>query len=177
MSSRLLLPAILLLPLAEIAAFVLVGQKIGVGATILAVLASTIAGVALMRRQGLSMLRNLQAGANGGTEGGEVVRGMLHMVAGLLLAVPGFITSVLGLLLLLPFTRSFLWRSLKPEVIVTRSAQFYSRGRNNERHRPGNPSVIDLDAEDFQRNEEGDHGNRQRNDRSPWAGPDKRLGD
>lgn len=174
MPSRLLLPALLLLPLAEIAVFVLVGQKIGVGATILAVLASTFAGLALMRRQGISMLRGLQAGAMETGKGD----GMLHMVAGLLLAVPGFITSALGLLLLLPFTRSFLWRSLKPDVIVTRSAQFYRRPQPDTA-RPGSSpsSVIDLDADEFSRDDRPDRGDAPSASRSPWAGPDKRLGD
>lgn len=177
MPSRLLLPALLLLPLAEIAVFVLVGQKIGVAATILAVLASTFAGLFLMRRQGVSMLRNLQGGMSGGAEGGEVVRGMLHMVAGLLLAVPGFITSALGLLLLLPFSRSFLWRSLKPDVIVTRSARFYKRPGGNAQNARRDPSVIDLDADEFSRDEEGPGDGDTKPNRSPWAGPDRRIGD
>lgn len=177
MPSRLLLPALLLLPLAEIAVFVLVGQKIGVAATILAVLASTFTGLFLMRRQGVSMLRNLQAGMSGGTEGGEVVRGMLHMVAGLLLAVPGFITSALGLLLLLPFSRSFLWRSLKPDVIVTRSARFYKRPGGEPQNGRRDPSVIDLDADEFSRDEEGPEDDEAKPNRSPWAGPDRRIGD
>lgn len=178
MPSRLLLPALLLLPLAEIAVFVLVGQKIGVGATILAVLASTFTGLMLMRRQGISMLRGLQAGAMETGKGDGVVRGMLHMVAGLLLAVPGFITSALGMLLLLPFTRSFLWRSLKPDVIVTRSAQFYRRPQPDTA-RPGSShsSVIDLDADEFSRDDRPDRGDAPSASRSPWAGPDKRLGD
>lgn len=174
MSSRLLLPLILLLPLAEIAMFVLVGQRIGVGATILAVLASSFGGMILMRKQGLSMLRGLQAGATG-AEGGEVVRGMLHMVAGLLLVIPGFITSALGLLLLLPLTRSFLWRSLKPDVVVTRSAQFYRRSNTSERNTKSAPSVIDLDDGEFHRDEEMKPKDGSGQNRSPWAGPGKQI--
>lgn len=174
MSSRLLLPLILLLPLAEIAMFVLVGQRIGVGATILAVLASSVGGLVLMRRQGMSMLHGLQAGTTG-AEGGEVVRGMLHMVAGLLLVIPGFITSALGLLLLLPPTRSFLWRSLKPDVVVTRSAQFYHRSNTGGRNTKSGPSVIDLDDAEFHRDDEREDKDGSGPNPSPWAGTGKQI--
>lgn len=168
MPSRLVLFALLLLPLAEIAVFVLVGQKIGVAATILAVLGSTFAGLMLMRRQGVGMMRNLQAAqtGEGDGDGRTVMRGMLHMVAGLLLAIPGFITSALGLLLLLPFTRGFLWRSLKPDVIVTRSAQFYRRPAQPGAEKRSGPSVIDLDAEDFRREEDAQ---KRGSSASPWS--------
>lgn len=179
MSSRFLFPALLLLPLAEIAAFVLVGQKIGVAATILMVLASSFAGLTLLRQQGVNMLRNIQTAPAAGDDGSKVMKGMLHMVAGLLLAVPGFITSAIGLLLLLPFTRTFLWRLLKPEVIVSRSAQFYRRSEPQRPSSPQSSGVIDLDAEDFHR-EKGEDGKGLNNGpdkgqdrgRSPWAGPE-----
>ncbi|MCX8999487.1 FxsA family protein [Rhizobiaceae bacterium BDR2-2] len=177
MPSRLLVPVLLLLPLAEIAVFVLVGQRIGVAATILTVLASTFAGLVLLRRQGVSMIRNLQAGTPGAAGGDEVMRSMLYMVAGLLLAVPGFITSALGLLLLLPFTRSFLWKSLKPDVIVTRSARFYRRpdpGGNAESRR--GPSVIDLDEDEFRRDDDGGSASPSKPGESPWSRPDKPPG-
>ena len=107
MSSRFIFPALLLLPLAEIAMFVLVGQKIGVMATIGLVLVSTLLGLVVIRRQGLGMAKNLNAAQMNPDEAGtRVMGGMLHMVAGLLLAVPGFITSALGLLLLLPLTHT-----------------------------------------------------------------------
>lgn len=173
MPSRLALAALLLLPLAEIAVFVLVGQRIGVAATILAVLASTFAGLMLLRRQGVSMIRSLQAGAAGGKDD-EIVRGVLHAAAGLLLAVPGFITSVFGLLLLLPFTRRFLWRTLKPDIIITRSARFYRGPATGKRPTRDRPSVIDLDADEFHR--DGEDADEKPNE-SPWAGPDKRSGD
>ncbi len=174
MPSRLVLLSLLLLPLAEIAVFVLVGQKIGVAATILAVLGSSFAGLMLMRRQGIGMMRNLQAAQTGEGDGKTVMRGMLHMVAGLLLVIPGFVTSALGLLLLLPFTRGFLWRSLKPDVIVTRSAQFYRRPAQPGSENRSGPSVIDLDTEEFHRDESPE---KRGSTGSPWSIRDEGNGD
>lgn len=173
MSSRFIFPALLLLPLAEIAMFVLVGQKIGVMATIGLVLVSTLLGLVVIRRQGLGMAKNLNAAQMNPDEAStRVMGGMLHMVAGLLLAVPGFITSALGLLLLLPLTRNLMWRTLKPDVVFTRTGGFYKGpGQNSGEPRHG-PSVIDLDVDDFHRDEDGnDPGPNGTSNGSPWAGP------
>ena len=176
MPTRLILPALLLLPLAEIAAFVLVGQRIGVLATIGLVLVSTLAGLVVIRRQGMGMAQSLQAAQMNAQEAGtKMVGGMLHLVAGLLLAVPGFITSVIGLLLLLPFTRYAVWKALKPDVIIRTSG--FSRPASGPRgeSRSG-PSVIDLDEGDFHREDNGaSKPGSGSSGRSPWAGPGGNL--
>lgn len=173
MPSRFIFPALLLLPLAEIAMFVVVGQKIGVMATIGLVLVSTLLGLIVIRRQGIGMAKSLNAAQMTADEAGSrMMGGMLHMVAGLLLAVPGFITSALGLLLLLPLTRNLMWRTLKPDVVFTRTSGFYKgAGQNRDEARHG-PSVIDLDANDFHREDDGDdNGSNGSSSGSPWAGP------
>jgi UPF0716 protein FxsA len=87
----------------EVFVFVQVGQWIGFGAAILALLAVSLVGAWLVKREGLGTWRRAQAQLRGGEiPANEVVDGALIAGAGLLLIVPGFVTDVIGLLLLLP---------------------------------------------------------------------------
>jgi UPF0716 protein FxsA len=87
----------------EIFVFIQVGQWIGFGAAILALIAISILGAWLVKREGLGTWRRAQAQLRAGEiPAAEVVDGALIAGAGLLLVVPGFVTAVIGLLLLLP---------------------------------------------------------------------------
>jgi UPF0716 protein FxsA len=87
----------------EIFVFVQVGQWIGYGWAILALLAIALFGLWLVKREGLGTWRRAQAQMRAGEiPAAEVVDGALIAGAGLLLIVPGFVTDAIGLLLLLP---------------------------------------------------------------------------
>jgi UPF0716 protein FxsA len=99
------------LPIAEIAVFILVGGAIGVLPTLALVVLAAVAGVAVVRWQGLQTLVRLQASLeSGGDPTGPLAHGALVAIAGVLLVIPGFITDVVGLLLLVPAVRSALIR-------------------------------------------------------------------
>lgn len=108
---RLLVALICALPLLEIAGFVVIGGRIGLGLTLLWLLAAGMAGLALIRHGGLNALIKLQTALQEGREPGHsLIDGAVMVTAGLLLIVPGFVSDVLALILLLPFTRNFLLR-------------------------------------------------------------------
>lgn len=108
---RLLPVLILLLPVLEIAGFVIIGGRIGLGLTLLWVLAAAMGGIALIRRGGLNAVTKLQgAMAQGHEPGHSLIDGAAIVIAGLLLIVPGFASDFLALVLLLPWTRDFLLR-------------------------------------------------------------------
>ena len=87
----------------EIFVFVQVGQWIGYGWAVVALIAIALFGIWLVKREGLGTWRRAQAQMRAGEiPAGEVVDGALIAGAGLLLIVPGFITDAIGLLLLLP---------------------------------------------------------------------------
>lgn len=110
---RLLVAVILLLPLLEIAGFVVIGGRIGLGATLVWVLAAAIGGISLIRQGGLNAVTKLQAAMNQGREPGHtLIDGAATVIAGLLLVIPGFISDFLALILLLPWTRDFLLRRM-----------------------------------------------------------------
>lgn len=99
---------------AEIVVFVLVGNWIGFGWAILAVLAASFAGMMLLRREGMRAWRGFVAAANAGQHPGErVIDGIVGLGAGVLLTVPGFLTSLAGLVLLAPPTRTVARRGVQ----------------------------------------------------------------
>ena len=117
-----LLPLVLLfivVPIAELAVLIQVGQVIGVWWTIAILVADAILGSILMRAQGRVAWRRFnEALAGGRVPAREVLDGALVMFGGLLMLTPGFITDILGFLLLIPPTRA-----LVRAVLVRRLAQ------------------------------------------------------
>jgi UPF0716 protein FxsA len=95
--------ALLLTALVEITVFVLLAQAIGFGWAFLLVLVTSTAGVLLLRREGMRAWRRFRDAANAGRPpGDQVTDGVVGLGAGLLLAIPGLVTSVIGLLLAVP---------------------------------------------------------------------------
>ena len=86
-----------------------VGARLGGVETVFLVFMTAIAGTALVRGQGLTVLRRLQAGR---AERAEVLEGPLLVVAALLLLLPGFLTDGAGALLLIPPLRRWVARRL-----------------------------------------------------------------
>jgi UPF0716 protein FxsA len=110
-----LLPlALVAVAVAEIAAFVAVVHAIGGGWAVLLLAASCLAGLALLRREGVRGWRAFKAAAEQGRPPGPQVSNSLVGLGGaLLLAVPGFLTAVAGLLLLLPPGRRMARRGIE----------------------------------------------------------------
>src|SRR6266513_3998576 len=105
-----LLPLVLLfivVPIVEIYVIIQVGQAIGALWTIALLVADSIAGSMLMRSQGRAAWRRFnEAMAAGRPPAREVLDGALVIFGGALLLTPGFLTDILGLVLLLPPTRA-----------------------------------------------------------------------
>jgi UPF0716 family protein affecting phage T7 exclusion len=93
----------LLYPLAEIATFILVGKAIGVAATLALVIASSLLGMTLLREAGLMTALRLERGRE--APGKILAEGGTRMLAGLLLLIPGFLTDVAALAVLIPGVR------------------------------------------------------------------------
>lgn len=99
--------AVLLAVIVEIAVFVLLGRTIGFGLTILLVLVVSLAGLALLRREGVRAWRGFRAATSAGQPPGpQVTNGLVGLGAGLLLAIPGLVSGLMGLLLVVPPVRA-----------------------------------------------------------------------
>lgn len=96
----------IVIPLAELALLIQVGRAVGLGPTVLLVLATGVGGAALARREGLRTLAAIQAELGRGTlPGASLLDGAAILFGGALLLTPGILTDLVGLSLLLPVTR------------------------------------------------------------------------
>lgn len=104
---RLVVAALLLVPLLEIVVIIAVGRVIGPWWTIALLLAFICLGAVLVRQQRRRTWTALrEAMASGRMPGRAAADAALVLVGGVLMLVPGFLTSLLGLFLILPFTRA-----------------------------------------------------------------------
>jgi UPF0716 protein FxsA len=107
------MPYVLLYLVVEIVALVAVASWIGIGWTLLVLLAGSLLGLWLARREGVRAAQSLATALRERRLAHrEMTDGLLVAVGGLLLFVPGLITDVAGLLLVLPPTRALVRRRL-----------------------------------------------------------------
>lgn len=150
------------MPLLEIATFVLVGGEIGVLPTIGLVLATSILGSILLRVQGFTVIGQIRRALDvGQVPGRELVNGVMIVVAGILLLIPGFITDTLGLLLFIPAVRNVAWRFLRSRVtFISPPGGMRGRGSPGAGGTPAQgPRTIDLNTGEYSKDGPGS---------SPW---------
>jgi UPF0716 protein FxsA len=107
------LPVLLVATIVELAVLIAVGHAIGVLATIGLLILTSLVGTALLRREGARTLGAfVEALRARRVPHRELLDGMLITAAGVLVVVPGFVSDVLGLLLLLPQIRGLVRRRI-----------------------------------------------------------------
>jgi UPF0716 protein FxsA len=107
----------IVVPIAELYVIIQIGGLIGVWPTLALLLADALLGSLLLRQQGRGAWRRFNlALAEGRFPGREVADGLLIAVGGTLLLTPGFITDIVGLVLLIPPTRALVRALLRRTV-------------------------------------------------------------
>ncbi|MDX6625570.1 MAG: protein FxsA [Solirubrobacterales bacterium] len=97
----------IVVPIAELYVIIQVGEAIGLWPTLALLLADALLGSFLLKHQGRGAWRRFnEALAQRRFPGKEVVDGLLIVVGGTLLLAPGFLTDIVGLLLLIPPSRA-----------------------------------------------------------------------
>ncbi len=110
----LLMLAFLVVPIIELYLFVQVSGAIGFGWALFWIVAVSVIGASLVKREGMGALRRAnEKVTQGQVPTDELINGILIVVAGALMLTPGFLTDIVGLLLLLPPTRALLRVSLR----------------------------------------------------------------
>lgn len=147
------LPVIILaMPILEIAGFIVVGKALGLWLTIGLILLTSFLGLIILRSGGLDMARDLQKASRTGTEPAKaMISGGMRVIAGILLFLPGFITDAVGLLLLIPAFRTFIWKAVGPRVVVAGSFKSAGAGFRTSPQPGGTSKVVDLGEDDFHR--------------------------
>ena len=109
----LLLLLFVVLPLAELYVIIQIGQEIGLVWTLILLLADSVAGTLLMKSQGRAAWRRfVEANQAGRIPAREVADGALIILGGAFLLTPGFLTDIIGFLLLIPPTRAIFRKSV-----------------------------------------------------------------
>lgn len=111
---RYLILLLILIPACEIGVFLLAGNTIGFWPTMILIILTGIIGAYLTKRQGLETLKRAQLEMEYGQVPGEaILDGIGILIGGIFLLTPGFISDIIGFLLLIPQTRSLLKIPLK----------------------------------------------------------------
>jgi UPF0716 protein FxsA len=104
-----LLLLFLIVPVVELWVIIQVGGLIGALPTIALLIGVSVVGAWLMKREGLGIWRKVTSELEQGiVPTNAVVDGFLVLLAGALMLTPGFLTDVVGILLLVPPTRALL---------------------------------------------------------------------
>ena len=143
---RLLFAVFMIVPLIEIAFFVIIGNAIGLWPTLLGVLLTAVAGSLVLKWQGQALFTEIRATmAQGVLPARALADAMMVGIAGVLLLTPGYFTDLLGILLLIPPVRLAIYAFLKSRIaIVSPAASRYGGDR-----RSSGPDTIDLDDRDW----------------------------
>ncbi len=97
----------LVVPIIELVVIIQVGQVIGAWYTVALLVAISVVGAWLVKREGLGVIRRFRRQLEAGSiPGREIVDGVLILFAGALLLTPGFLTDLFGILLLVPPVRA-----------------------------------------------------------------------
>lgn len=109
----LLVVLFLVVPLVELYVIFRVGDVIGFFPTVALLLTVSVLGAALVRREGTRTWRAFRLSLGSGRPPAkEVADGALVILGGALLLTPGFVTDIVGLLLIVPVTRAVARRAL-----------------------------------------------------------------
>lgn len=112
------------IPIIEIALFIMVGGEIGVGPTLLLLVAAAVFGSFIIQNHGVSALaatrRSLDEGRLPQT---SLFESLCTVLGGLLLIIPGFFTDILALALLVPAVRNALRRRMARQFNIDMNAQ------------------------------------------------------
>jgi UPF0716 protein FxsA len=144
---RLLFLLFAVVPLIEIACFILIGNAIGLWPTLLGVLVMAVAGSLLLRYQGLSILNEMRSTmGRGELPARSLADAMMIGLAGVLLITPGYFTDLIGILLLIPPVRTAIYAYLRSRVRVVATATSASYGFGPRRVED---DTIELDSDEW----------------------------
>ncbi|NMB26817.1 MAG: FxsA family protein [Tissierellia bacterium] len=104
---RKLVLLLILTPILDLYVLVKVSQTMGLGSTILLVILTGVAGYYLARSEGRIIIRNINREmSQGNVPGDELLTGFCILVGGFLLLMPGIVTDIVGITMVLPGTRN-----------------------------------------------------------------------
>jgi len=124
-----ILLSIILVPVIEIYLLIKIGSQIGAMTTILLIFTTAIVGIYYAKYEGLNTLRSgFSQLSKNETPAYEVISGAAIAFAALLLIIPGFLTDVIGFLLIFPISRKLIFGKLSSKHIKKTKKKDYIEG-------------------------------------------------
>ena len=136
---------IILIPIVEIYFLIKIGSQIGAVTTILLIFMTAIVGVYYAKYEGLNTLKSgfVQLSRNQ-TPTYEVLSGAAIAFAALLLIIPGFLTDILGFVLIFPISRKLIFKKFKNKYLE----------KNNQKQDFINGEFEDIEDEKIEKNKD-----------------------
>ncbi len=139
----------LVVPLAEIATFIWVGERIGLWPTLASVILTAVVGTALLRRQGFAVLRRVgHSLQHNRLPVSEVFHGACLLCAGALWLTPGVLPDAVGFAMFVPAVRRHLGRALFARLMGSAKVRVWAGGATDPGEGEGD-GVIDADFVDL----------------------------
>ena len=130
--------AIIVIPIIEIYLFIKIGSQIGALTTITLIFLTAILGIIYARYEGLNTLKSAFVQlVKSEIPAYEIISGAVITFAALLLIIPGFATDTIGFLLIFPFSRIL--------ILKTLSSKFQMKKKTNEKFIDGEYEEIEKE--------------------------------
>jgi UPF0716 protein FxsA len=134
---------ILFVPVIEIYLLIKIGSQIGAITTILLIFTTAIVGIYYAKYEGLNTLKSGFAQLNKNeVPTYEMISGAAIALAALLLIIPGFVTDVLGFLIIFPITRRLIF------------SKFINKLKSNKSKYEDKKDFIDGEFEDIENDDD-----------------------
>ena len=105
------------IPILEIYLFIKIGAKIGAFNTILLILITAVLGVSYAKFEGINTLKSATKNLiNNLIPIYEIISGAALAIASILLILPGFATDIIGIVLIIPFTRKLIIKLFSKKI-------------------------------------------------------------
>ena len=106
-----------LIPVIELSLLIEIGSYIGIMNTIVIVILTAIIGAYMVRMEGMGVMYRMQKNMQEGVfPGEELISAAMILVAGALLLTPGFFTDIIGFLMVIPISRSYISNLIKKYI-------------------------------------------------------------
>ncbi|AQX20760.1 UPF0716 protein FxsA [Bartonella sp. CDC_skunk] len=133
----------------EISGFIIVGNEIGILATLSLILLTMMSGIILLRMKGIGLIKNIQSKLlQGQALEHYIANDALIILGAVLLTLPGFISDICGILLLIKPIRVFIWNLFLSLI-----------NKTNSNAQNKSEKIIELNPEDYQ---------SCKTEKSPW---------
>lgn len=137
-----LIPLFIIVPLVELAILIQIGKWLGVWETIGLCILTALVGAFLVKSEGLRIWLKLQSELmQGRMPTDQLIDGVLILIGGIMLLTPGVVTDLIGLTMLIPFTRFFYRAWLKKKF--EKKIRFVGQNNYQDQRKKAEVKVIE----------------------------------